>query len=152
MPFLQAVIWEGIRMIPPFAGYLAKEVPPHGDTINGRFVPGGTRVIHNTGGLLRNPLVFGDDADVFRPERFLVADDAKRDTMLRTVELAFGYGRWGCAGKSIALLELNKIFVQVLRHFDLQIMNPMKPWVNINHNLFMQSQMWVRITETKDTS
>jgi cytochrome P450 len=57
--------------------------------------------------------VFGADADVFRPERWIEAGGDERAEMRRVAELAFGYGRWGCAGKMIALLELNKVFVEV---------------------------------------
>lgn len=57
--------------------------------------------------------IFGDDAELFRPERWLECDAAKATEMRRVVELVFGYGRWACAGKSLAFLELNKIFVEV---------------------------------------
>lgn len=92
---------------------MAKQVPPGGDTIHGRFIPGGTRIAHNTWGILRRTDVFGQDADLFRPERWLGTDTAQLDSMQRTTELVFGYGRWGCAGKSVAFLELNKVFVEV---------------------------------------
>lgn len=113
LPYLQAVIYEGLRMHAPFTGIVAKEVPKGGDTLNGLFVPGGTRIAHSTWSVLRSRASFGDDFDLFRPERFLIADDAKRMELKNTVELVFGYGRWRCAGQSVAFLELNKVFVQV---------------------------------------
>lgn len=97
----------------PFSGLNMKEVPPEGDTIDGRFVPGGTRIAHNTYAVQRRQDIFGDDADVFRPERWLNADPEQRQLMVQTTELVFGYGRWGCLGKPVALLELNKVFVDV---------------------------------------
>jgi hypothetical protein len=33
--------------------------------------------------------------------------------MLRVVELAFGSGRFKCLGRTVAGIELNKIFVEV---------------------------------------
>ena len=62
---------------------------------------------------MRNPNLFGNDTDIFRPERWVDIDPAKRRFMSDTVELVFGYGRWGCSGKPVALMELNKIFIQV---------------------------------------
>ncbi|OLN81430.1 Pisatin demethylase 24 [Colletotrichum chlorophyti] len=151
LPYLQAIIYEGLRMNAPFTGLCAKEVPAKGDTINGQFVPGGTRISQNVWGTLRRADVFGKDADLFRPERWIEADAATRDKMQKTTELAFGYGRWGCAGKSVAFLELNKVFVeplhQLLRNFDFQIINPAKPWHSVNYNLFMQDEFWVKVTE-----
>lgn len=33
--------------------------------------------------------------------------------MERSVELVFGSGRYGCLGKNVAFVELNKVFVEV---------------------------------------
>jgi cytochrome P450 len=115
------VIIETLRLYPPFTGLPFKTVPPQGDTIDGKHVPGGTLISPNFCTTGRNRAVFGEDADVFRPERWLEADAAaaasgdreRRAEMRRVAELTFGYGRWGCAGKMIAFLELNKIFVEV---------------------------------------
>lgn len=44
LPYLQAIIKEGLRILPPVSGLMDKEVPPEGDTIDGYFVPGGTKI------------------------------------------------------------------------------------------------------------
>jgi cytochrome P450 len=113
LEYLQAVIYEGIRMQIPFSGLVMKQVPPEGDTIDGHFVPGGTRIGHNTLGIMRRRDIFGEDADVFRPERWLGISPEKKQLMVQTTELVFGYGRWGCSGKPVAFLELNKVYVEV---------------------------------------
>ena len=107
------MILEGLRIHAPFTGLIAKQVPQGGDTVHGKFVPGGTRIAHNTWAVLRRTDIFGQDAELFRPERWLEGDSVKIELMQRTTDLVFGYGRWGCAGKSVAFLELNKIFVEV---------------------------------------
>lgn len=76
-------------------------------------MPEGTEVHANYVTMLMNKEVFGADADVFRPERFLECDDKQRHYMQKSVDLAFGHGRWLCLGKPLALIELNKIFVEV---------------------------------------
>lgn len=63
--------------------------------------------------MLRNKEVFGDDMEVFRPERFLESSEETRLEMMKSIDLAFGHGRWQCPGKTLAWLELNKIFVEV---------------------------------------
>ncbi|KAK7911455.1 hypothetical protein PG985_013936 [Apiospora marii] len=150
LPYLQAVIQEGLRIWPPFTGLVMKQVPKGGDTFKGVFLPGGTRVAHSTWAVTRNQEIFGADADMFRPERWLEEeqpDPEKRAQMVRAAELVFGYGRWQCSGKTVAMLELNKIFVQILRNFDLESVNPSKPWVVANHNVWVQKDMWVKLTE-----
>ncbi|KAF4838921.1 Cytochrome P450 monooxygenase lolP1 [Colletotrichum tropicale] len=148
LPYLQAVIYEGLRMNAPFTGQCSKEVPAEGDTIDGRFIPGGTRIAQNFWGVIRRLDVFGKDADLFRPERWVEADEATRDNMVRTTELTFGHGRWGCSGKNVAFMELNKVYFELLRNFDFQIVNPGRPWHSINHNLWMQHEFWVKVTES----
>lgn len=76
-------------------------------------MPEGTEIHMNFVSMLMNPEVFGADAEVFRPERFLECDERQKNYMLKTIDLSFGHGRWLCLGKSLAILELNKIFVEV---------------------------------------
>lgn len=117
LPYLQAVIYEGLRMNPPFSGQMGKRTPPGGETLpNGVFIPGGVDIAHSTMSMQRLPEIFGADVDVFRPERWLEAeaqDPARKSLMTKAVDLNFGYGRWVCIGKHIATMELNKIFVEV---------------------------------------
>jgi len=114
LPYLMAVIYEGIRIHPPNFSLLNKRVPPEGDTIDGKFVPGETEIAQNLWSILRREGIFGKDVDVFRPERYLEAGDAaKKSEMERTTELQFGYGRWICPGKHIAFLEITKVIFEV---------------------------------------
>ena len=109
----QAVIYEGLRIRAAGTGLFSKVVPPQGDTVHGKFVPGGTTIGTNLSGLLRSKKTFGKDAEMFRPERFFDLDEEARGKMQRDLELVFGHGRWMCVGKSIAFHELNKIYFEV---------------------------------------
>jgi len=114
LPYLQAVIKEAIRICPPITGVMPKDVPPEGDTYNGQFIPGGTAIGFSMVGMLTDSKVFGEDAETFRPERFLEDSDEPL-LQLRTsvVDAAFGFGRWRCLGKNIAQMELNKVIPEV---------------------------------------
>jgi cytochrome P450 len=90
---------------------MAKKVPPGGDNINGIYVPGGTRIGYGGFSVLRNKKIWGEDADVFCPERWLEGENIK-DLEL-TWEVVFNAGRYQCLGKNVALMELNKVFVEV---------------------------------------
>lgn len=113
LPYLQACIREGLRIWPPVTGMMSKTVPKGGDTLNGVFVPGGTDVGYCAWGLQRIKSVYGDDAETFRPERWLDVDEEKFKEMKSLQELVFVYGKWQCPGKDVAAIELNKVFVEV---------------------------------------
>jgi cytochrome P450 len=113
IPYLIAVIREGLRMHPPAIAPFCKVAPPQGDTIDGYYIPGGTSIGACQKALQRNKDVFGPDADAFRPERWLEADEETLRRMEKTVDLVFGWGRYQCLGKTIAWIELKKVFVEV---------------------------------------
>jgi cytochrome P450 len=114
MPYLQAVVAEGFRMRPAVVYGHFKSVPAGGDTLpGGVYLPAGTAIAPNYIALTRRTDVYGADADLFRPERFLEAEPAARQEMERTIDLNFGLGRWQCAGRNIALMEMNKVFFEV---------------------------------------
>jgi len=117
LPYFQAIIKEGIRICPPITGVMPKDVPPEGDTYNGRFIPGGTAIGFSMVGMLADKKTFGQDARTFRPERFL-EDPDEQTLQLRTavVDAAFSNGRWRCLGKNIAQMELNKVVPEVSFH------------------------------------
>lgn len=164
LPYLQAVVKEGLRINPPFLGQVAKEVPAGGDTYNGTFLPAGTRIGHNIYAVTRQP-IFGEDSDTFRPERWLEAEPETRREMEKVLELVFGYGRWSCMGKNVAYLEMDKVYfevsfnitircsylivAQLLRHFDFDVVNADRPWSSKNFNIWMQHEFFVRVTERK---
>lgn len=117
LPYLQAVILEGLRVHPPPGGLLPKVTPAEGDTINGTYIPEGVSIGTNIWAIMRNVTMFGDDVECFRPERWLGIDQVKYAEMYRVVDLAFGSGRFKCPGRAIAWMELNKVLVEVRLHY-----------------------------------
>lgn len=113
----QAVIYEGIRIRPATTGMFFKDVPAGGETMHGKYIPPGTSIGINASALLRSEALFGPDPQVFRPERYLEVDKETSAQMKRDVEIVFGYGRWMCAGKPIAFMELNKVIFEVFKPF-----------------------------------
>ncbi|KAK3956138.1 cytochrome P450 [Pseudoneurospora amorphoporcata] len=124
MPYLQAVIKESLRLAPPAAQPLPKIVPPEGDTIAGRFLHGGTEI---------------------GPERWLEADARELALMNSTVDLVFSHGKWMCLGKNVALMEFNKIFVEIFKRFDISIVDGFKPLDIVQPGLFLLKNFWIRI-------
>ncbi|CZR65017.1 related to pisatin demethylase (cytochrome P450) [Phialocephala subalpina] len=151
MPYLQAIIKEGLRIFPPLVGLMSKAVPPEGDVINGLFVPGGTKIGYGSYGIFRDKNAWGQDADVFRPERWIEESPGRLKEMESTLELVFSYGKYQCLGKNIAMMELNKVFVELLRNFDFNIVNPFEPLKLECHGVFMFSEMWLTAFEREKT-
>ncbi|GKT45156.1 pisatin demethylase [Colletotrichum spaethianum] len=83
MPNLQAVIKEALRVHPAVGLLTERVVPEGGASIAGRFFPGGSVVGINAWVQHRNQTLFEDDADYFRPDRWLINDDNKISVMNR---------------------------------------------------------------------
>jgi cytochrome P450 len=64
-------------------------------------------------GILRSEEYFGADAHVFRPERWLEADEARYAEMAAALEALFGYGRYKCLGRNVAFMQLGKALPEV---------------------------------------
>ena len=110
---MQAIIKEGLRIHAPVVVLMEKEVPAAGDTINGIFVPGGTNIGFCAKEAWRDKNFWGEDANIFRPERWIDGDAAKIKSQEQMLEVIFAGGKWQCLGKNIAMMELNKVFVEV---------------------------------------
>ena len=112
LPYLDAVVREGMRIWPPFAGLNIKKVNPEGELIKSHFIPGGTGIGVSFWGIQRNP-VFGEDVDIYRPERWIEADAEKRKSMEKVHDLVFGHGRYLCLGRSMVNMEIRQTIVEV---------------------------------------
>jgi cytochrome P450 len=146
MAYLEACIREGLRLWPPVVGLMSKVVPPEGAELLGQFVPGGTRIGYSGWGLCRHKVTFRPDPEVFRPERWIESDATRLEDMTRSVDLVFGWGKNACLGKTIAQLEMRKTISELLRRYEITIVNPSHPFNSVNRNgLFIQDSMFVRL-------
>ncbi|KAI1209848.1 cytochrome P450 [Annulohypoxylon truncatum] len=149
LSYLQAVIKEGLRAFPVVTATFFKKVPKGGDVISGYFVPEGTEIGHNVMGIMRAEKYWGEDADVFRPERWLEVDDKTHEMMTGVLETLWGSGRYKCLGRAIAQVELNKVFVELLRRFDFSVVTPQDPVKIVNSGFFLMSEIKMRVTKTE---
>ncbi|KAK5057606.1 hypothetical protein LTR84_011606 [Exophiala bonariae] len=130
MPFMQACLKEAMRLHPAVGMPLERVVPEGGITISGKFIPQGTVIGANPWVVARDPAVYGDDVDEFRPERWLEAQQEEKEgdsSRLRAMErnfLAFGAGSRTCLGKNVSLLEMNKLIPQFLRKYKFELVDP----------------------------
>ncbi|KUI73259.1 Benzoate 4-monooxygenase [Cytospora mali] len=134
LEYLDVCIKEAFRLHPAPGLPMERIVPPQGAEIAGRFVPGGTIVGCSAWVLHRNRDIFGEDVDVYRPERWLVdetKDRAKEEARIKEMTgtmLQFGMGSRTCIGKNISLLEIYKLVPSLLRRFEINFQDPSKDW------------------------
>ncbi|OAR05796.1 hypothetical protein LLEC1_04638 [Akanthomyces lecanii] len=152
LPYLQAAIKEGLRLKAPAAGPLFKTVPPEGDVIDGKQIPGGTQIGTSPFAIYHSKEVFGEDASLFLPERWLEADEHRVSLMSRVVDLVFSSGKYQCLGKPVALMELNKFFVELMRRFDFAMVRPERPLNIVNAGIWLIEDFPVRITRREPVS
>ncbi|OJI96132.1 hypothetical protein ASPVEDRAFT_118953 [Aspergillus versicolor CBS 583.65] len=132
MPYLQAIIKEGMRLHPSVGMLMERHVPKGGATICGKFIPEGYVVGMNPWVIGRDKGVYGEDADEFRPERWLDADPERLKEMERS-SLAFGAGSRVCIGKNISMMEMSKLIPQLFRAFDIVLVAPEKDLKTANY-------------------
>ncbi|KAF2997664.1 hypothetical protein E8E13_005689 [Curvularia kusanoi] len=156
LPYLSAVVREGLRVHPPVVNLFSRVAPDGGDTVTVQgkeyFIPAGTMIGYSAWSMHRNnTALYGPDACVFRPERWFLdeSDPVAKERlkqMVKTNDMVFGYGRWVCLGRNIALIEVHKCVFEMLRHFDLALRDPAKPWRTHNSlGLWEIKDMWVDV-------
>ncbi|PCD18707.1 hypothetical protein FGRA07_06460 [Fusarium graminearum] len=123
LPFLNACVIESLRLDPPFATTLERVVPPEGVTICGAFYPGGTVVGMNPYITNRHRPTWGEDADQWRPSRWLEGDPA-HIRKLQASLLSFGAGTRGCLGQHVAVFEIKKLVVALFMNYNINLVNP----------------------------
>ena len=131
LPYLEAVVREGMRMHPGVGMLLERYVPQTGLTLpDGGFVPPGTAVGINPYVAGRNRSVYGDDADAFRPERWLRAEGESEDAhkarlqRMNAADLTFGAGSRICIGRHLATVEVYKIVASLVNRYDIELEDP----------------------------
>ncbi|KPM34793.1 hypothetical protein AK830_g11789 [Neonectria ditissima] len=116
LPYLQAVVKEALRIHPATGLTLGRVVPEGGATIAKRFFPAGTTVGINAWVAGRNKVVYGEDVEVFRPERWL--EDMETVKRREAYFMTFGSGPRTCFGKNISLLEMVKVIPVLVLNYD----------------------------------
>lgn len=71
LPYLDACVLEGSRMHPPFALPFERVVPEGGIELFGYWLPPGTNIGGNPYVVNRDKAMFGEDAEHWRPERWI---------------------------------------------------------------------------------
>ena len=137
LPYLNAVVKEGLRIHPAVGLPLERIVPAQGLVLYGKSFPPRTIVGVNPWVILRDKEIFGDDAESFRPERWLEADPEAKKRMESAI-LTFGAGARTCFGKNISLLEVYKLIPTLIRRYAFDFAQAGQEWKTHNAFLFIR--------------
>ncbi|KAJ7292600.1 fatty acid hydroxylase [Mycena rebaudengoi] len=121
LKYLIAVMRETLRLSPPAP--MRSTAPLEDTTLSeGKYaIKATTTILLNHWKIHRDPLVWGDDADEFRPERML---DGKFEALPPNAWQPFGYGVRACIGRAFAWQEVLLVMSSVIQKFDLSFVDP----------------------------
>ncbi|KAK0214873.1 cytochrome P450 monooxygenase [Armillaria fumosa] len=138
LPYLQAVINEGLRLHSTLAMGLPRVAPEGGMTILGNYFPGGAVISVPIYTVHRDPAVFGDDVEEFRPERWFECDSASVSkafspfsvgpryviSLIEQGSRQSSYRHRACIGRNLANFELQVIIASILKRYHFVLENP----------------------------
>ncbi|KAF2861565.1 putative P450 monooxygenase [Piedraia hortae CBS 480.64] len=134
MKYLKAILHECLRLYPVVPGNsreaLEDAVLPLGGGEDGKspiFVPKGEMLGWSVYTMHRRKDLFGEDAEVFRPERWL-DEDNKRGLRTGWEFLPFNGGPRICLGQQFALTEASYATVRLCQTFDRVECRDPTPW------------------------
>ena len=124
-----ACIKETLRRDAPAQTILPRIVSDPGyELYDGKaYVPPGTQMGASPYIIHRDESIFGSDPDVWQPKRWIAEESGlsrqDHDAYVKRMEkygMWWGYGARECAGKYYAMMEMNKLVVEMLRRFDMR--------------------------------
>lgn len=131
LPYLGAVIKESMRVYSTPNWPMERKVPAGGAMICGKFFAEGTSVGCLPSAVHFNPGTFGEDAETFRPERWLEADEDELRAM-EAAHLGFSRGRRVCLGQHIAIMQMKKLIPTLVTGFQVspKVFQPVNAFVS----------------------
>ncbi|KAK7178815.1 Isotrichodermin C-15 hydroxylase 6 [Paraphaeosphaeria sporulosa] len=126
IPYLQAVINEGLRIYPPGAQGFPRVSP--GAEVDGKYIPAGTELYTSAWSVTHDPTNFNKPND-FIPERWM--DPNSQD--IKEASQPFSLGPRGCVGKNFAYIEMSLILAKMLFMYDIKLVNDSLDWEESSH-------------------
>jgi benzoate 4-monooxygenase len=139
--YLQACIDEALRIHSTSAMGLPRIVPAGGSEVCGRWFPEGTTVSVPAYTIHRDPAVWGEDADVYRPERWF---EQNKEAMNKAF-VPFSFGPRSCVGRNLASMELLLLISTIVYRYDVMPLHPGAPLETIEGFLRKPTEFMIRL-------
>ncbi|CAK7229981.1 hypothetical protein SCUCBS95973_007418 [Sporothrix curviconia] len=150
LPYLDAVLRECLRFHPPVAGI--PRVAQQDTVVAGQFVPRGTTLMPVPAVMHHNTALWGDDAHVFRPERWI--DDPTMGGAVNSEAYAwvgFGHGPRSCIGRALAALNFKVVLLAMVQKLDWTSLDRGKlPVVNPSGQLRPKGEVWLQVAPVRE--
>ncbi|PCH44288.1 cytochrome P450 monooxygenase pc-bph [Wolfiporia cocos MD-104 SS10] len=117
LPYLDAVVNEGLRLHATIGAGLPRVVPEGGLTMLGHTFKEGTWVSVPVYHLHRDESIWGENASEFYPERWIEASGERKKAMLDAFA-PFSVGPRACIGRNLALMQLHKTLATLFYRFS----------------------------------
>ncbi|GAB0136704.1 hypothetical protein EsDP_00004997 [Epichloe bromicola] len=114
LPFLDAVLCEGLRCYPAIPMSLPRLVPQGGRVIDGYSIPENTIVSCQPHSVHRMNKEVYPDPETFHPDRWM---EAEGDAGRRRLLFSFSNGGRGCIGKHLAIAEMKMLLRDVYSRY-----------------------------------
>ena len=112
-PYYVACVKESMRLCPSVQSIFPREVKSDQTLVlEGNEIPPRTEIACNPWIIHRDTQIYGVDADIWRPERWL-DNDGESGRVLEKYNLGLGYGSRVCLGRDLGMMELFKFPLMV---------------------------------------
>ncbi|KAH9823316.1 cytochrome P450 [Melampsora americana] len=149
LEYLNACIKEVTRLQPPSPSSLQRICPPDGAVIDGRKIPGGTKVRFSNWAMHRDARYFSDP-DSFNPDRWILPTSSSQRHDSRAF-FPFLIGPGTCVAKNLALVEIRMVVANVLTKYNLEFAEGFddqayeKSWTDA-YLMSIENSFWVKFT------
>jgi cytochrome P450 len=166
LPYLNAVIHEGLRLLPVLLSGVqrAAEKGSGGRMVGSFYLPEGNNAFVHTYSLQRDPRYFSPLSESFIPERWLSEDQREAlepnifNSQIEFIHntaafIPFSVGPANCVGKNLAWMELRMVITLMASRFDLAFepgYNPLQWYDDIrDYVITVKGQLPTRLSVRK---